>query len=62
MTIFFACFIIFQDPVQDFQTPMKGLEDWFSGPKIEGKREEIRDLVIELKEKHESKVEKKEAS
>lgn len=39
---------------------MKGLQDWFSGPKIDGKREEIRDLIIGLKEKIESKTEKKE--
>ena len=34
---------------------MKGLHDWFTTQKIEGKREELRDLIISLKEKYESK-------
>ena len=37
-------------------TPMKGLYDWFSLEKIEKKREELRDLIIGLKEKYESKT------
>jgi hypothetical protein len=28
--------------------------DWFTTEKIEGKREELRDLIIDLKEKYES--------
>ncbi|KAL4233107.1 Sentrin-specific protease 6 [Mactra antiquata] len=47
----------FEDPVQDFITPMKGLHDWFTAERIEGKRQELRDLIIELKEKYESKPE-----
>lgn len=51
---------LLQDPVQDFSTPIKGLHDWFTSQKIEGKREELRDLIIELKEKYESKADEKE--
>ena len=46
---------LLQDPIQDFVTPMKGLYDWFSLEKIEKKRDELRDLIIGLKEKYESK-------
>ncbi|KAH3889282.1 uncharacterized protein LOC127849189 [Dreissena polymorpha] len=45
----------FEDPIQDFATPMKGLQDWFSGAKMEGKREELKDLIMELKVKYEAK-------
>ena len=41
---------------------MKGIWDWFSGPRIDGKREEIRDLIISLKAKHESKSEGKDSN
>ena len=41
---------------------MKGLYDWFSLEKIEGKREELRDLIIGLKDKFENKTETKENS
>jgi len=49
----------FQDPVQDFTTPLKGLQDWFRGPKIDNKRDELRDLIIALKTKYETKTEEK---
>lgn len=52
----------FEDPIQDYVTPMKGLYDWFSLEKIEGKREELRDLIIGLKDKFENKTETKENS
>ncbi|XP_052811535.1 sentrin-specific protease 6-like isoform X2 [Mya arenaria] len=47
----------FEDPVQDYNTPLKGLHDWFRGPKIDNKRVELQDLVIALKTKYETKAE-----
>lgn len=41
------CLCIFQDPVLHFDLPLR-LERWFPRQQVRGKREEIRDLILNL--------------
>nr|XP_040016639.1 sentrin-specific protease 6 isoform X3 [Gasterosteus aculeatus aculeatus] len=47
----------FQNPIPSFHLPMN-LSDWFPQPRMKTKREEIRELILKIKEQQE--VEKKE--
>ncbi|XP_005090611.1 uncharacterized protein LOC101864041 isoform X2 [Aplysia californica] len=38
----------FQDPIADFQIPMKGLQTWFPEELVLNKRREIHDLIMQL--------------
>ncbi|XP_046553939.1 LOW QUALITY PROTEIN: sentrin-specific protease 6-like [Haliotis rubra] len=43
----------FKDPIMDFSLPMKSLKNWFKDEIVLKKRDEIRDLILELKKKEE---------
>jgi len=42
-----CCLCIFQDPVLHFDLPLR-LDCWFHRQQVRGKREEIRDLILNL--------------
>lgn len=47
--LYLTCFMsIFQDPIADFQIPMKGLQNWFPEEVVHNKRREIHDLIMSL--------------
>lgn len=49
----------FEDPIFNFTFPMKSLTNWFTEERVSKKREEIKDLVMKLKEKFDSEKQKK---
>ena len=45
---------LFQDPVADFQIPLKGIENWFAEELVLNKRREIHELIMDLHRRYQS--------
>ena len=45
-------FDILQTPVADYSIPMRSLANWFPEERVIIKRDQIRELIIELAKKH----------
>ncbi|KAL3883143.1 hypothetical protein ACJMK2_029436 [Sinanodonta woodiana] len=44
----------FEDPIQDFTIPIRGLQNWFPLKRVDRKRTEIRNLILSLKDEYEA--------
>ncbi|KAK3578550.1 hypothetical protein CHS0354_025261 [Potamilus streckersoni] len=44
----------FEDPIQDFTIPIRGLQNWFPLERVDRKRTEIRNLILSLKDEYEA--------
>ncbi|XP_052089832.1 sentrin-specific protease 6-like isoform X2 [Mytilus californianus] len=48
----------FEDPIFNFSFPMKSLANWFTEERVTRKREEIKELVMTLKERYDNEKQK----
>ncbi|XP_033729243.1 sentrin-specific protease 6-like [Pecten maximus] len=49
----------FEDPLVDYSFPIKCLQNWFTEERMKKKREEIKNLVLTIKEKNDTELLKK---